>query len=57
MCLRAKLICVNNKIVEKKPFFLVSPSQLNNKWFIIRKRGINKKKINILYFGRIKKEK
>ena len=57
MSLRAKLICVNNKIVEKKPFFLVSPSQLNAKWFLRRKIGINKKIINILYFGRIKKEK
>jgi glycosyltransferase involved in cell wall biosynthesis len=57
MSLRTKLICVNNKIVEKKSFFLVSPSQLNPKWFLRRKLGINKKKINILYFGRIKKEK
>jgi glycosyltransferase involved in cell wall biosynthesis len=57
MSLRAKLICVNNKIVKKKPFFLVSPSQLNAKWFLRRKLGVSKKKIDILYFGRIKKEK
>jgi glycosyltransferase involved in cell wall biosynthesis len=56
MSLRAKLICVNNKITNKK-FSLVYPSQLNNKWFLKRKLGINKKKINLLYFGRIKKEK
>jgi glycosyltransferase involved in cell wall biosynthesis len=57
MSLRAKLICVNNKIAKKKSFVLVSPSQLNSKWFLRRKLGINKKKINLLYFGRIKKEK
>ena len=57
MSLRTKLICVNNKIVKKKSFFLISPSQLNNRWFLKRKLGINKKKINLLYFGRIKKEK
>jgi glycosyltransferase involved in cell wall biosynthesis len=56
MSLRTKLICVNNKITNKK-FSLVYPSQLNNKWFLKRKFGINKKKINLLYFGRIKKEK
>lgn len=56
MSYRSKLICVNNMIV-KKNFFLVSPSQLNKKWFLKRKLGINKKKINILYFGRIKREK
>jgi glycosyltransferase involved in cell wall biosynthesis len=55
--LRAKLICVNDKIAKKKSFVLVSPSQLNAKWFLRRKLGINKKKINLLYFGRIKKEK
>lgn len=57
MSLRTKLICVNNKIIKKKSFFLISPSQLNNRWFLKRKLGINKKKINLLYFGRIKKEK
>ena len=56
MSLRAKLICVNNKITNKK-FSLVYPSQLNNKWFLKRKFGMNNKKINLLYFGRIKKEK
>jgi glycosyltransferase involved in cell wall biosynthesis len=56
MSLKAKLICVNNRIYESF-FFLVNPSQLNNKWFLNRKIGINKKKINLLYFGRIKKEK
>jgi glycosyltransferase involved in cell wall biosynthesis len=56
MSLRSKLICVNDKIV-KNDFFLVSPSQLNKQWFLKRKIGIRKKKINLLYFGRIKKEK
>lgn len=56
MSLRSKLICVNDQIV-KKNFFLVSPSQLNKQWFFERKVGLNKKKINLLYFGRIKKEK
>jgi glycosyltransferase involved in cell wall biosynthesis len=55
--LRSKLICVNNKIIFNKFFFLVSPSQLNRRWFLKRKKIINKKKINLLYFGRIKKEK
>jgi glycosyltransferase involved in cell wall biosynthesis len=57
MSLKAKIISVNSKIFEKKFSFLVRPSQLNNKWFLNRKLGINKKKINLLYFGRIKKEK
>jgi len=57
MSLKAKLICVNNKIIKNKIFFLVSPSQLNKRWFLKRKKIINPKKINLLYFGRIKKEK
>jgi glycosyltransferase involved in cell wall biosynthesis len=57
MSFKSKLICVNNKITSNKNFSLIYPSQLDKNWTIKKKLGINKKKLKLLYFGRIKKEK
>lgn len=57
MSLKSKLICVNNKISNKKFFFLVHPSQLDKNWMKKKKLGIKKHMLKLLYLGRIKKEK
>jgi glycosyltransferase involved in cell wall biosynthesis len=57
MSKKSKLICVNKKILNNKKFFLVHPSQLDMNWMKKKRLGINKNKLKLLYFGRIKKEK
>ena len=51
-----KLIVCRSHLLRQKKGFLVSPSQLNDKWFLKRKEP-NLNQIKILYVGRIKKEK
>lgn len=50
------LIVCRSHLLRKKTGFVVSPSQLNDKWFSKRKEP-NLNQIKILYIGRIKKEK
>ena len=52
----ANLIACRSHILKGKKGSVVSPSQLNQKWFTNR-REANLKKINLLYVGRIKIEK
>ena len=42
--------------IKRKKGFIIHPSQLNNRWFENHKKLQNKKK-NLLYVGRIRKEK
>ncbi len=50
------LIACRSHLLRKKTGFVVSPSQLNEKWFSKRKEP-NLNQVKILYVGRIKKEK
>ena len=50
------LIACRSHLLRKKTGFVVSPSQLNDKWFSKRKEP-NLNQVKILYVGRIKKEK
>jgi len=53
---KANLISCREHILRKKKGKIVSPSQLNEKWFLSRKDP-DLSKINLLYTGRIKIEK
>ena len=57
MLKKSKIISCTNQLSCGRDFFLVQPSELENKWFINRKVFIPIGKINILYVGRIKIEK
>ena len=54
--LKSNLIACRPRILRGKKGKIVSPSQLNEKWFK-NLRKINSKKIKLLYVGRIKIEK
>ena len=53
---KAKLLSCRPHILKGKKGIIVSPSQLNEKWFLDRK-PVNSEKIRLLYVGRIKPEK
>lgn len=57
MSKKSKIISCANQLSAGQDFFLVQPSELDEKWFINRKVIIPKNKINILYVGRIRVEK
>ena len=52
----SRLIACRSHILKGKKGIVVSPSQLNQKWFVDRKSP-NLKNIKLLYVGRIKIEK
>ena len=52
----SRLIACRSHILKEKKGIVVSPSQLNQKWFVDRKSP-NLKNIKLLYVGRIKIEK
>jgi glycosyltransferase involved in cell wall biosynthesis len=54
---KAKIISCEESLVQKKFFFLVRPSELDELWFKNRKFLVKSKKIKILYVGRIRIEK
>ena len=53
---KCKLISCRKHILRGKKGFIVSPSQLNKKWFVKRKTP-NLKNLKLLYIGRIRIEK
>ena len=53
---KSNLIACRPRILRGKKGKIVSPSQLNEKWFK-NLRKINSKKIKLFYVGRIKIEK
>ena len=57
MLKKSKIISCTNQLSGDRDFFLVQPSELEEKWFINRKVLIPIDKINILYVGRIRIEK
>ena len=57
MLKKSKIIACTNQLSGGQDFFLVQPSELDEKWFINRKVFIPIDKINILYVGRIRIEK
>lgn len=57
MLKKSKIISCTNQLSRGRDFFLVQPSELEEKWFINRKVSIPIDKINILYVGRIRVEK
>ena len=54
--LKADLISCRKHLLKNKQGKIVSPSQLNDKWFNITKKT-NPKKMNLLYVGRLRVEK
>jgi len=54
---KAKIISCEETLVNKKKFFLVKPSELDERWFKNRKKFLFYKKIKIIYVGRIRVEK
>jgi glycosyltransferase involved in cell wall biosynthesis len=59
MSIKSKLISVNKKILNnRKSFFLIYPSQITREWSLkLKTVNLKKKKLKILYVGRLKKEK
>ena len=53
----SNLIVVNNLITSSKKYFLVQPSQIDEDWLTKQKAPESRKKIKLLYVGRIKVEK
>jgi glycosyltransferase involved in cell wall biosynthesis len=54
---KAQIISCEETLVNKKNFFLVNPSELDERWFQNRKKFLSHKKINLIYVGRIRVEK
>lgn len=57
MLKKSKIISCTNQLSGGRDFFLVQPSELDEKWFINRKVLLPIDKVNILYVGRIRVEK
>jgi len=57
MLKKSKIISCTNQLSRGRDYFLVQPSELEEKWFINRKVFSPIDKINILYVGRIRIEK
>ena len=55
-CLKSQLIACRSKLLKGKKGKIVSPSQLNKKWFN-RRKAPQLKKIKLLYVGRLRVEK
>jgi glycosyltransferase involved in cell wall biosynthesis len=57
MLKKSKIISCADQLSRGRDFFLVQPSELDEKWFNNRKVIIPRDKINILYVGRVRVEK
>ena len=57
MLKKSKIISCTDQLSRGRDFFLVQPSELDEKWFNNRKVIIPRDKINILYVGRVRVEK
>ena len=57
MVSKSKIISCHKDLSRGKPYYYVRPSELDDLWFLNRKKNIPKNNINFLFVGRIRVEK